>query len=36
MTGKVTFKLRPRKKGRLNFTATKPGYAAGSLSMRVS
>jgi hypothetical protein len=36
MTGKVTFRLRPRKKGRLVFSATKPGYAAGSLSMRVS
>jgi len=35
-TGKVTLKLRPRKKGRLTFSATKPGYAAGSLSMRVS
>ena len=36
MTGKVTFRLRPRKKGRLVFSATKPGYAAGALSMRVS
>jgi hypothetical protein len=36
MTGKVTFRLRPRKKGRLLFRATKPGYAAGALSMRVS
>jgi hypothetical protein len=33
--GKVTFRLRPRKKGRLLFGATKPGYAAGALSMRV-
>ena len=33
--GKVTFRLRPRKKGRLLFSATKPGYAAGALSMRV-
>ena len=33
--GKVTFRIRPRKKGRLLFSATKAGYAAGSLSMRV-
>jgi len=34
--GKVTFKIKPRKKGRLTFGATKPGYAAGALTMRVS
>jgi hypothetical protein len=33
--GKVSFRIRPRKKGRLLFSATKAGYAAGSLSMRV-
>ena len=35
-TGKITFRLKPRKKGRLTYTATKPGYAAGGLSQRVS
>jgi hypothetical protein len=34
--GKVTVRIRPRKKGRLTFSATKPGYAAGALTMRVS
>jgi hypothetical protein len=34
--GKVSFRLRPRKKGRLTFSATKPGYARGALTMRVS
>jgi hypothetical protein len=34
--GKVTLRIRPRKKGRLTFSATKPGYAAGALTMRVS
>jgi hypothetical protein len=34
--GQVSFRLRPRKKGRLLYSATKAGYAAGSLSMRVS
>jgi hypothetical protein len=34
--GQVKFRLRPRKKGRLVFSATKAGYAAGSLSMRIS
>jgi hypothetical protein len=34
--GKVSFRIRPRKKGRLLFSATKAGYTAGSLSMRVS
>jgi hypothetical protein len=34
--GQVSFRLRPRKKGRLLFSATKAGYAAGSLSMRIS
>jgi hypothetical protein len=33
--GKVSFRIRPRKKGRLLYSATKPGYAAGALSMRV-
>jgi len=33
--GKVTFRLRPRKKGRLLYSATKAGYAAGTLSIRV-
>jgi hypothetical protein len=33
--GKVTFRLRPRKKGRLLYSATKAGYAAGTLSMRI-
>ena len=34
--GKITFKIKPRKKGRLTFKATKPGYTAGSLTMRVT
>jgi hypothetical protein len=34
--GKVSFRLRPPKRGRLVFRASKTGYAAGSLSMRVS
>jgi large repetitive protein len=33
--GQVTFRLRPRKRGKLIFRATKPGFAAGTLSMRV-
>ena len=33
--GRITFKIKPRKKGRLTFKATKPGYTAGSLTMRV-
>ena len=33
--GKVSFRVRPKKRGRLAFRATKPGYAAGALSMRV-
>jgi hypothetical protein len=33
--GKVSFRIRPRKKGRLLYRATKAGYAAGALSMRV-
>ena len=33
--GKVSFRVRPRKKGRLLFSATKAGCAAGALSMRV-
>src|SRR5262249_16253019 len=35
-TGKITFRIKPRKKGRLTYTATKPGYAAGGLSQRAS
>jgi hypothetical protein len=34
--GKVTFRVRPKKRGRLAFKATKAGYAAGTLSMRVA
>ena len=34
--GKVGFRLRVRKRGRLTFSATKAGYAPGALSMRVS
>jgi hypothetical protein len=34
--GKVTLRIRPRKKGRLTFSARKPGYAAGALTMRVA
>jgi hypothetical protein len=33
--GRVTLRLRPRKRGRLLFRATKRGFAAGSLSMRI-
>jgi hypothetical protein len=33
--GKVSFRVRPRKRGKLIFSATKAGYAAGTLSMRV-
>jgi len=33
--GRVTLRLRPRKRGRLLFSATKQGFAAGSLSMRI-
>jgi hypothetical protein len=33
--GKVSFRIRPRKKGRLLYSATKAGFAAGALSMRV-
>ncbi len=33
--GKVSFRVRPPKRGRLVFRATRPGYAAGALSMRV-
>jgi hypothetical protein len=33
--GQVRFKLRPRKRGRVLFTATKQGFAPGTLSMRV-
>ncbi len=33
--GQVSFKLRPKKRGRLLFTATKQGFAPGTLSMRV-
>jgi len=31
--GKVSFRLRPRKKGRLVFSASKAGYAPGALTM---
>ena len=34
-SGKVSFRVRPRKRGKLIFSATKAGYAAGTLSMRV-
>jgi hypothetical protein len=34
--GKVTLRIKPRKKGRLTYSATKAGYAAGALVMRVS
>jgi len=34
-SGQVSFRLRPRKRGRVLFTATKPGFASGTLSMRV-
>ena len=34
-SGKVSFRLRPPKRGRLVFSASKAGYAAGALSMRV-
>jgi hypothetical protein len=33
--GKITFRLRPTKKGKLLFSASKAGFAPGSLSMRV-
>ena len=33
--GKVTLRVRPRKRGRLLFSATKRGFAAGTLSMRI-
>jgi hypothetical protein len=33
--GTITFRIRPRKKGRLTFSATKKGYAPGALTMRV-
>jgi hypothetical protein len=33
--GRVTFRLRPMKKGRLTFRATKPGFAAGGMSVRI-
>ena len=33
--GKVTLRVRPKKRGRLLFRATKQGFAAGSLSMRI-
>ena len=34
-SGQVSFRLRPRKRGKLVFRATKTGFAAGSLSLRV-
>ncbi|HMI99657.1 MAG TPA: hypothetical protein VK488_07490 [Gaiellaceae bacterium] len=33
--GRVTIRVRPRKRGRLLFSATKAGFAAGSLTMRI-
>jgi hypothetical protein len=33
--GKVSLRVRPRKRGRLLFRATKQGFAAGTLSMRI-
>jgi len=33
--GRVSFRLRPRKRGRVVFRASKAGYAAGALSMRI-
>jgi hypothetical protein len=33
--GRVSFRIRPPKRGRLLFRATKAGYSAGALSMRV-
>jgi hypothetical protein len=33
--GRVAFRVRPPKRGRLAFTATKAGFAAGALSVRV-
>jgi hypothetical protein len=33
--GRVTWRLRPRKRGRLTFTATKAGFIAGGASVRV-
>ena len=33
--GRVTFRLRPLKKGRLAFTAKKAGFAAGGMSIRI-
>jgi hypothetical protein len=33
--GRISFRLRPRKRGRLLFTASKQGFAPGTLSMRV-
>jgi hypothetical protein len=33
--GQVTFKVRPKKRGRLVFTATKAGYQAASGSLKV-
>jgi len=35
-SGKVSFRLRPPKRGRLVFNASKPGFASGALSMRIS
>jgi hypothetical protein len=34
-SGQVSFRLRPRKRGRILFSASKPGFAPGTLSMRV-
>jgi hypothetical protein len=34
-SGQVSFRLRPRKRGKVVFRATKTGFAAGSLSLRI-
>jgi hypothetical protein len=33
--GQVTFKVRPKKRGKLLFTATKPGFLAAYASLKV-
>jgi hypothetical protein len=33
--GRITFRLRPMKRGRLTFTAKKAGFAAGGMSIRI-
>jgi hypothetical protein len=34
-SGRITFRLRPTKRGRLSFTAKKAGFAAGGMSIRI-